>query len=160
MRNIFLVGLAFLVFTGCNSTANNATSNTGSADKTVSSSNNAPNSSIRNPKAVIEKYMTDAENGKIEEMDKAFTDATLQKRGYGVKEDNKTFSDRVKEIGAKEKASIVNLQEKVNGESAQVTLDYGIAKNGVISGKSIGCTAFEMVKESNEWRIKEPAPCL
>lgn len=160
MRNAFLVGLLVLIFTGCNSTANNATSNNGSTNKTVSSSNNAVNSSIRSPKAVIEKYIANAEKGEIEEMDKAFSDATLQKRGYGVKKDNKTFSDNVKEIGAKEKASIVNLQEKVNGETAQVTLDYRVAKNGVINGKSIGCMAFEMVKESSEWRIKEPAPCL
>lgn len=157
-RNAFIIGLLALILAGCNSTINNSASYD-SANKSGSSNNKTVSSSAITPKAVMEKFIADAESGKIEEMSKAFSDAKLKIKGYKVTEDNRTFSDRVKEIGKKEKASIVNLQEKVTGETALVSFNYGSTKNGAATDAGLSCTEYKLVKEENEWRIDDLNPC-
>ena len=138
-RSVLLIGFVLLALAGC-------------------SSANSP--SANSPKAVIEKFVSDAESGNVDAMNKAFSKRAIQQMGDKTKSNNKSYSDMIKEIGAKEKASMVGTQEKITGDKALVTYNYGVSKNGgVITGNNTGCTAFELVKEDGEWKIDQSVMC-
>ncbi|HEY7912849.1 MAG TPA: hypothetical protein VIG62_13120 [Blastocatellia bacterium] len=134
-RNVLLIGFVLLALAGCNSTGDS-------------------------PKAVIEKFVLDAESGNVDAMNKAFSKRAIQEMGDKIKSLNKSYSDMIKETGAKEKASMVGTQEKITGDKALVSYNYGVSKNGsTITGKNTGCTAFELVKEDGSWKIDKSVDC-
>lgn len=133
-RNILLLGFVLLALAGCKS--------------------------ANSPKAVMEKFVSDAESGNVDAMNKAFSKRAIQEVGDKIKSNNKNYSDLIKETGAKEKASMVGTQEKLTGDKALVSYNYGVSKNGgVITGKNTGCTAFELVREDGEWKIDKSVMC-
>lgn len=133
-RNVLLIGFVVLALTGCNS--------------------------FRSPKAVIEKFISDAESGNVAAMNKAFSKRAIQKPGDEVNSRNKSYSDMIREIRARDNVAMVGTQEKITGDKALVTYNYGVSKNGgVITGQSTGCTAFELVKEDGEWKIDQSVMC-
>ena len=133
-RNVLLLGFVLLALAGCNS--------------------------ANSPKAVVENFVSDAESGNVDAMNKAFSKRHIQQTGDEMKSNNKSYSDLIKETGAKEKPSMVGTQETITGDKAIVSYNYGVSKNGgVITGKNTGCTAFELVKEDGEWKIDRSVMC-
>ncbi len=115
--------------------------------------------SSNTPKAVIEKFVADAESGNVEAMNKAFSKRALQQDGEKIRSNNKSYSDLIKSMGTKEKPTIFALKEKdVNGKTI-VSYNYGINKNGVGNGANTGCTAFELINEDGGWKIDNSAIC-
>jgi hypothetical protein len=112
------------------------------------------------PKAVIEKFVSNAESGNVEAMNQAFSKRAIQQMGDKVRSSNKSYSDMIREIAAKGKASMVGTREKITGDKALVTYNYGVSKNGgVITGENTGCTAFELIKEDGAWKIDQSVMC-
>jgi hypothetical protein len=132
---VLLIGFVLLALAGCNATGTS-------------------------PKAVIERFVSDAESGDVDAMSKAFSKRAIQQMGDEIKSNNRSYSETIKAISSKEKASMVGTVEKVTGDKALVSYNYGVSKNGsTITGQNTGCTAFELVKEDGAWKIDKPTDC-
>jgi Domain of unknown function (DUF4878) len=132
-RNVLLIGFVLLALVGCHS--------------------------ANSPKAVIEKFVSDAESGNVEAMNSAFSKRAVEQMGNKIGENNRSYSDMIKGINAKGKASMFGTQEKITGDKALVTYNYGMSQGGVAGGGSTGCTAFELVKEEGQWKIDQSVMC-
>ena len=116
-------------------------------------------SSAASPTAVIEGFIADAEKGDVDAMNKAFSKQALNQKGDEIRSNNTRYSEMIREVGSKERATMFAKQEKIEGDKALVSFNYGSSKNGAGVGRNTGCTAFEMVKEDGEWKIKESVLC-
>jgi Domain of unknown function (DUF4878) len=155
MKRVSLLILIGLTLVSCKTDG----SSTGNSNVLSGNSGNSGNitksESSETPKKVIEKFVADAEKGDTAGMSKAFSKQFIEKKGVEKFNSlNKGFSDMVRRMAASQKSEMFGESERVNGDQASVTFNYGSQ-----TGTSTGCTAFILIKEDGNWKINDTPDC-
>src|SRR5436309_5330300 len=155
MKHIFLLILVGLILISCKTNGGSGgTSNTLNSNSS-DSGNITKAESSETPRKVVEKFVAEAEKGDTAGMSKALSKQFIEKKGpEKINSLNKAYSDMIRKVAARQKSEMFGVNERVKGDQAWVTFNYGDQTGG-----GTGCTAFMLVKEDGAWKINDTPDC-
>ena len=105
-------------------------------------------SSSSSPSGIVRSWINLTEEGKTDDALKLFSNKAMQERGAKLKADLNSHVEAITRLQAAGRTfSTENMEEKITGETARVSLIYRAAENDSLR------MTFDLIQESGSWKI-------